>query len=93
MTRERVLEVLVSNDFSLMGKTFGGGFRISSGADVEDVIALCTSFRDRYQQYLEYLNMVLESRGELASKLRTAKITSLLKGLTPEEIAVIKGQI
>lgn len=54
-----VLEALVSNNRSELGKTFGVGMFVSETDTPEQVKAKCKSFVARFETYIANLNVIL----------------------------------
>ena len=72
-----VLEALVSNNRSELGKTFGVGMFVSETDTPEQVKAKCKSFVARFETYIANLNVIINSGDELASEMRKARVKRL----------------
>lgn len=86
-----VLNALVSNNRSELGKTFGVGLVVSEGETPEQVIAKCRTYIARYETYIANLNVVINSGEELASEMRKAKASNLISSLSEAEREALKG--
>ena len=82
-----VLEALVSNNRSELGKTFGVGMFVSETDTPEQVKAKCKSFVARFETYIANLN----SGDELASEMRKARVKRLYSALDENEKEDIKA--
>ena len=95
MTEENVslnvLDVLVSNDRSELSKTFGVGLYISEEDNVDQVITKCETFITRYENYIDNLNFIINSRETLASEMRKARVKRLYSALDENEKEDIKA--
>lgn len=88
-----VINVLVSNDRSEMGKYFGVGLMVSAKDTPAQVINKCNSYISRYESYIKNLKEVVESGAMLESEMRKAKATNLLSTLSPEEKKALLEQL
>ena len=86
-----VLEALVSNNRSELGKTFGVGMFVSETDTPEQVKAKCKSFVARFETYIANLNVIINSGDELASEMRKARVKRLYSALDENEKEDIKG--
>ena len=80
-----VLEALVSNNRSELGKTFGVGMFVSETDTPEQVKAKCKSFVARFETYIANLNVIINSGDELASEMRKARVKRLYSALDENE--------
>ena len=83
-----VLEALVSNNRSELGKTFGVGMFVSETDTPEQVKAKCKSFVARFETYIANLNVVINSGEALASEI---KASNLISSLSEDEKEALKG--
>jgi len=86
-----VLEALVSNNRSELGKTFGVGMFVSETDTPEQVKAKCKSFVARFETYIANLNVIINSGDELASEMRKARVKRLYSALDENEKEDIKA--
>ena len=95
MTEENVslnvLDVLVSNDRSELSKTFGVGLYISEEDNVDQVITKCETFITRYENYIDNLNFIINSRETLASEMRKANAKRYISSLSQAEKEELKS--
>ena len=85
-----VLEALVSNNRSELGKTFGVGMFVSETDTPEEVITKCESYIERFETYIANLNVIINSGDELASEMRKARVKRLYSALDESEKEAIK---
>ncbi len=86
-----VLEALVSNNRSELGKTFGVGMFVSETDTPEEVKAKCESYVERFETYIANLNVVINSGDELNSEMRKARVKRLYSALDESEKEAIKA--
>ena len=80
-----VLEALVSNNRSELGKTFGVGMFVSETDTPEQVKAKCKSFVARFETYIANLNVIINS------EMRKARVKRLYSALDENEKEDIKA--
>ena len=85
-----VLEALVSNNRSELGKTFGVGMFVSETDTPEQVKAKCKSFVAIFETYINHLKIVINSGDKLNSEMKKARVKRLYSALDESEKEAIK---